>query len=173
MLFQSTLLIKREKEKYCRTRIQEKKKRLIKSSTSTATDKLCGLPRRIAGSQILFLFFTLAKAQSRKEIVVNLVRLPEAFAPSLLCYLSRRIAGACPAELRGAKYFFYSRKDLPVRRGGWAQKNCGRHVNNPHSLVRGLGGFLCKSCANEKNTSKNTYPLKRKKSLELLLRTFF
>jgi hypothetical protein len=67
---------KREKEKYCRTRIQEKKKRLIKSSTSAATDKLCGLPRRIAGRQILFLFFTLAKAQrparrgGRKGIVV-------------------------------------------------------------------------------------------------------
>jgi hypothetical protein len=38
-----------------------------------APSLLCSLPRRIAGSQILFFFFLLAKAQSRKEIVVRTV----------------------------------------------------------------------------------------------------
>jgi hypothetical protein len=63
---------------------------LIKSSTYAATDKLCGLPRRIVGRQILFLFFTLAKAQSRI-----------------------RRGGLCGlAALRANNFFFfYSRKD--------------------------------------------------------------
>jgi hypothetical protein len=47
--------------------------------------------------------------------------LPEAFASSLLCYLSRSIAGASPEELRGANNFFFfilaksqRRKEIPV-----------------------------------------------------------
>jgi hypothetical protein len=67
---------------------------------------LCSLPRRITG-RLIFFFFLLAKAQSRKEIV----------PPSL------RLGGfaACPAELRGANnfFFFYSRKDAET------QRNCG------------------------------------------------
>jgi hypothetical protein len=60
--------------------------------------RLCGFAR-----QILFLFFTLAKAQRRKGIVPNSLRLP---------YFA-----AWPAELRG-DIFFYSFFSSKAHRGG-------------------------------------------------------
>jgi hypothetical protein len=106
-------------------------------------------PRRI---------FLLAKAQSRKEIIVRSVWLPEAFASSRALFFSSRngcrprtdslrlgIFAACPAELRGANnfFFFYSRKG--IERSFTNLLLLGSCLPTEGRPAR-RGGFLASSC---------------------------
>jgi hypothetical protein len=54
-----------------------------------------------------------------------------------LCSLPRRIAGRLPHPPRRIFYFLLSQR--PVRRGGWAQRNCGALG----MTAGGLGGSAC------------------------------
>jgi len=54
----------------CGRQLQRNCARSVFLPEAFAAWRLCSLPRRIAGSQILFLFFTRAEAQRRKGIVL-------------------------------------------------------------------------------------------------------